>query len=226
MIDGAPGPDERVERAAQGDADALEELLREFGPPLGARLSIDARWRRLLEPEDVLQVTYMEAFLRAGALRTRTTAGFAAWLERMARNNLNDALRELTRAKRPDGHGRVTRGAGGDSAQTLLAGLEGSEPTAGGLASGREQVERLHAALARLPGSYARVVRELDLEERPVAELAAEWGRSPGALHMLRSRAHDRLRELLGARAEFPQIQREPDAGSSPMQGPPPGTRP
>jgi RNA polymerase sigma-70 factor (ECF subfamily) len=187
--------DPRVVAAAGGDAAALEALLREHGPRVEAGLTIDPRWARVLEPADVMQVTYLEAFLRVRGLRTRTSAGFLSWLAACAANNLRDAVRELSREKRPDAHRRATRA--GDSAQTLLAGLTAGAPTAGSVVAGREAVERLTAAVEALPASYARVVRALDLEERGVAEVAAELGRSPGAVHMLRSRAHDRLRELL-----------------------------
>ena len=189
--------DTRVVAASEGSVEALEGLLREHGPRVAAHLSIDARWTRLLEVADVMQVTYLEAFLRVRGLRARTVQGFVAWLARCAENNLRDAVRELSRQKRPDAHGRVTRGAG-ESAQTLLAGLAGEDATAGGLAAGREAVERLLQAIEALPESYARVVRAVDLAERPVPEVAGELGRSAGAVHMLRSRAHDRLRELLG----------------------------
>ena len=193
----AAGEDARVVAALGGDAQALEALLCEHGPHVARGLRIDARWRRLLEVDDVMQVTYLEAFLRVRALRARTAAGFVAWLARSAEHNLRDAVRELGRLKRPDAHGRATRGAG-DSAWTLLAGLSAGAPTAGGLAAGREAVEGLLRAIETLPASYARVVREVDLAERPVGEVADELGRSAGAVHMLRARAHDRLRELLG----------------------------
>ena len=60
-----------------------------------------------------------------------------------------------------------------------------------------EEVVRMRAAIARLPKSYRVVVEEMDLAEVPVQEMAARLGKSAGAVHMLRSRAHDRLRELL-----------------------------
>ena len=47
------------------------------------------------------------------------------------------------------------------------------------------------------------MIRLYDLEGRPIAEVAAEMGRSSGAVHMLRARAHDRLRELLGPESAF-----------------------
>ena len=193
-----PQEDERVARAARGDHDALEELLHEHVPGVRSALSIAPRWRRSLDIEDVLQVTYLEVFLRIGSLQARTAAGFRAWLHRIAENNLRDAVRGLGRSKRPEAHGRVTHGAEGESARTLLASLAGDGSTAGTQIAGRESLEELRRALGRLPGTYRDVIQALDLDERPVREVAGEFGRSTGALHMLRSRALDRLRELLG----------------------------
>ena len=196
--------DARVMRAAERDGDALEELLRQVGPAIGAGLSIDRRWQGSLDPDDVMQVTYLEAYLRIATLRSRTTEGFRGWLARIAENNLRDALRALQRDKRPDGAGRrrATR-AGDTSAETLMGSLLDTDPTAGSVAAGREAASRLHAALEQLPASYRRIVDEVDLAERPVSEVAVELNKSAGAIHMLRSRAHDRLRELLGGRTRF-----------------------
>jgi RNA polymerase sigma-70 factor (ECF subfamily) len=191
--------DPRVVRAVEGDPDALEELLRAHAPAVRAALEVQPQWRRSLEPEDVLQVTWLEAFLRVGALRVRTDAGFRAWLVRVAENNLRDAVRGLQRSKRPDAHGRVTHGPDGESARTLLAALAEDGTGASTRLAEREALEHLRDALARLPETYRRVVESVDLAERDVAEVAVELGRSPGAVYMLRSRAHDRLRELLGA---------------------------
>ncbi len=196
--------DARVVRAAERDGDALEELLRELGPAIRAGLSIDRRWQASIDSEDVMQVTYLEAYLRVATLRARTTQGFRGWLARIAENNLRDALRALQRDKRPDGGGRhrVTHG-GRTSAETLMGNLLDTGQTAGSVAAGREAVSRLRGALERLPASYRKIVDEVDLAERPVTEVAAELQKSPGAIHMLRSRAHDRLRELLGGRTRF-----------------------
>ena len=56
----------------------------------------------------------------------------------------------------------------------------------------------LNAALNTLPADYRTAVRLYDLEGRPVAEVAGTMGRSAGAVHMLRARAHERLRAFLG----------------------------
>ncbi len=151
--------DARVVRAAEGDGDALEELLRELGPAVAAGLSIDRRWQASFDREDVMQVTYLEAYLRIATLRSRTAEGFRGWLANIAENNLRDALRALQRDKRPDGEGRrrATRGSG-TSAETLTASLLDGHPTAGSVAAGREAVSRLREALERVPSSYRRVL--------------------------------------------------------------------
>ena len=93
---------EQLDQAVQGDADALMALLRQFGPAIRRRLDINQAWRSKLDAADVMQVTYLEAFLRIGQLKTRDSEVFAAWLTRIAENNLRDAVRQFQRLKRPD----------------------------------------------------------------------------------------------------------------------------
>lgn len=200
-----PRDEALVNRAVEGDLEALEELLRELSPRIRSRLVVNPRWRRSLDPADVLQVTFLEAFLRVSSLRERTRAGFEAWLARIAVNNLRDALRGLQSDKRPEAHDRITRGPMGESVRTLLGRLASEESSVGAQVADREAIGCLMDALEQLPESYRQVVEAVDLEERPVSEVAARWGRSPGAVHMLRSRAHDRLREVLGVRSKNPR---------------------
>ena len=189
--------DQRVARAIAGDLDELEALVREASPMLRQSLRVDARWSRSFDVEDVIRVTLLEAFMRIRSLDNATVRGFHAWLRRIADHNLTDAIRALQSGRRPDAARRVTRGPEGESARTLLLRVAGTEATAGGQAAIAEQVQRMQQAIARLPKSYRNVIRLVDLEQRSFADAAAELERSVGAVHMLRSRAHDRLRELL-----------------------------
>jgi RNA polymerase sigma factor (sigma-70 family) len=190
-------PDPRVRRAAEGDDAALEELLRESEAALRGRVSINPRWRRSLSVDDVLQVSYLEAFLRIGSLRSPTSSGFRTWMARIVDNNLRDAIRALERDKRPDARRRETVGVRGESARTLLARVCGDEGTVSAAVVRGEELSRLTAAVNKLPPTYRRVVEAVDLAERDVGEVAAELGRSRGAVHLLRSRAHRRLAELM-----------------------------
>lgn len=185
--------------AAGGDADALAELLRCHGPEVRPRLHIAAVWRAELDPADVMQVTYLEAFLRIRQLEARTAEGFVAWLAQLAQHNLQDAIKELERQKRPDPRRRVVRPASPDPDSSALDGLGATTQTPSRNAARHESEQALEAALAQLPPTYAQVVRLHDLEGRPVIEVAAALGRSPGAVYMLRARALERLHELLGS---------------------------
>lgn len=190
-----------LERATAGDADALSTLLARHGPAVARAIYADigAPWRALLDAEDVMQVTYLEAFLHAEHIAARDGVGFAAWLRRIAQNNLRDALRELDRAKRPSPARRVHAGggAGSDSHVALIEMLGATSATPSRHVAQREAVQVLDTLLQRMPPDYATVIRRYDLDERPVGEVAAELGRSAGAVYMLRARAHDLLRDLL-----------------------------
>ncbi len=192
-----PAKDERIQNAVAGDAEALSELLAEFGPEVERSLSIAREWRSMLEPADVMQVTYMEAFLEVGKYEADGSVSFRSWLQRIAENNLKDAIRGLQRRKRPQPANRVEAPASADSTWELYAHLGVTTTTPSRFATARERAEHLTAAIEALPEDYGMVVQLYDLQGLPMAEVAERMNRSPGAAHMLRARAHDRLRNLL-----------------------------
>ena len=190
--------DERIGRAISGDVPALTSLLREFGPPLRDQLSIDKRWQGVLDADDIMQVTYLEAFLQIGTFVQGGPNAFPSWLRRIAENNLRDAVRALGAAKRPP---PAVSAPLADRQASIVAlfehlGVDSGTPSAGMAAGEREAA--LLRALEALPADYAIVIRKYDLDGLGIAEVAAAIGRSPGAVHMLRARAHDWLREFLG----------------------------
>lgn len=194
-----------LQKAVEGDATALRVLLEQFGGEVRKRISgrIDKRWRASLDEDDVMQVTYLEAFLHIDQLTARDSGSFLAWLTRIAENALRDAIRGLSRQKRPDPARRVAVPTGPDSYVGLLDCLGVTTTTPSREVSRRDAAAALETAVSRLPEDYKTAVRLYDLEGRPVAEVAAEMGRSVGAVHMLRARAHDRLRQDLGTSSQF-----------------------
>jgi RNA polymerase sigma factor (sigma-70 family) len=149
-----------------------------------------------------MQVTYLEAFLRIRSFQAVGPGAFLAWLRRIADHNLRDAIKGLQRQKRPP-PGRCLGQVSGDSAVDLLARIGVTTTTPSRAAAGRELHTLLQDALAALPADYAAVVRLYDLEAWPISDVAARLARSPGAVHMLRSRAHLHLRALLGSQSRF-----------------------
>jgi len=193
--------------AVGGDRDALTTLLRRYGPRLRQHLRISRTWQGCLDADDVLQVTYLEAFLRIRQLISREPAAFAAWLRTIAENNLRDAIKELGRGKRANPRRRIRPPTLDESSVLLLERVARTSMTASRVVVGKEAQESLREAIAQLPQTYRTVVELYDLEGKSPAEVSRALGRSTGAIHMLRARAHDRLRELLGPESKFLSIR-------------------
>src|SRR5215468_5727754 len=89
--------------AVGGDEDALTTLLNSVAAQLHAetRARIGSKYSGVFDADDILQITFLEAFLRIGAFEPGPHVSFLAWLRRIAENNIRDAIRELERDKRP-----------------------------------------------------------------------------------------------------------------------------
>lgn len=190
-----------VQLAVQGDRDALCELLLRHAPALRQKLSgkIGRRWRPVLDVDDVIQVSCMEAFLQIGQFQPRGPGSFEAWLTQIAFHNLRDAVKGLERAKRPSPAKRIVEPRTEDSCVALVEQLGVTTTTASRHAAADEVHGRVSAALEQLPADYAEVIRLHDLRQLTVAETADQMNRSPGAVHMLRQRALEHLRRMLVA---------------------------
>lgn len=196
---------EMLTRAVAGDGNALSDLL----------VSLDSELRKIIDPqigrkyrpafsvEDVLQVTYLEAFLHIGRFRPTSGNALRNWLVRIAENNLRDAIRELDCQKRPPRHRQIVDVGGTESYTGLLNTLGATQSTPSLHAFRQEIRDDINAALRELPRDYERVVRMFDLEGCGAAEIAEQMGRSTGAVHMLKARAHEQLHALLGQSTNY-----------------------
>lgn len=200
----APHAD-RLLAAVRGNREALAELLAEFGPQVRARIAgqLHSDLRGFVDADDVMQVTYLEAFLRIERFEPRGAESFLSWLAQIARNNLRDAARSQQRAKRPPAAKRIAAASDGETTVAALERLFATLSTPSRRLAAREVQEALEQALQRLPEDYALVVRRCDLAGEPAADVAARLGRTVGAVYMLRARALDRLREQLGSASRF-----------------------
>lgn len=195
---------ELLRGAIAGDRDALEQLLMAFGPDVRATLQISAKWQSSISDDDIMQVTYLEAFLRIGRFRASDPAQFKNWLIQIAQNNLKDAIRGLQRDKRPPVDRRVMSANVSDESYCDVAAHFGvTFTTPSRVAAAREAKELVERALGRLPADYALALRMFDLEGRSGPDVAQALGRSRGAAFMLASRARDALREALGSESRY-----------------------
>ena len=172
-----------LERACQGDNEAIEKLFTRHLKPLqrwaSGRLP---KWARdLADTDDLVQEALLQTFRRIDQFDARGTGALYGYLRQAVLNRIRDELRR--KARRPD----PTR-------------LDGSEIDGGvsplDHAIGREMAERYERALARLNPRQqeliiARVEMGCDYEE-----LAESLGRpSADAVRKAASRALVRLAE-------------------------------
>jgi RNA polymerase sigma factor (sigma-70 family) len=150
-----------------------------------------------------MQQTYADAFRSIGQFVPLGDGAFRAWLSSLADYNLRDALRMLKAKKRGGGRKRVGNDPSSDSYGDLLNILSDSGTSPSGRAARVEGASALEDAISSMPDVYQAVVRLFDLECRPIAAVAQEIQRSPGAVYMLRARAHDKLRRILGETGKF-----------------------
>lgn len=200
----AEATDQLLTKALAGDQRALIALLEEIGPQVRARIAtkISPTWRTLVDEDDVMQVTYLEAVMRLQSFTNGGVPQFVGWLTRMAENNLIDAIRSLEAGRRPAPSKQIKRSR--DESSTALLNLLGATMTTPSkVAAKGEAGTLLDQALRTLPPDYEKVLRMYDLEGQEIAEVAKALGRSEGAVFMLRARALDRLRDALGSPANF-----------------------
>jgi len=190
---------ELMQQAVAGDVTACMSLLERFAPQVRSRLSVDAKHQARVGIDDVMQVTYLEAFLQIKRFKPLGDGAFLAWLTQIARNNLRDAV------KSPgiDVERRAVAVSPDESVATFLHELGADTTTPSSSAARREMLRIIDEAVANLPRDYREVIRLHDLEGHPMREVAERVGRSTGAVHMIRARALDYLRQVLPSAGAF-----------------------
>ena len=182
---------ELLHRAVSGDEAALTILLGRYDPQLRPRVASDLprKWQSLLSVDDVLQQAYTDAFMAIERFTPQGEGSFRAWLFRLARNAMLDAIYELEAAKRGGGRARLEPDTNRSLTSLLdLVGVYSTTPSR--VIAAQEQLEALRRIISQLPEDYRKVVELYDLQQLPIEEVAAVLGRSVGATYMLRNRAH------------------------------------
>ncbi|MCI0630771.1 MAG: sigma-70 family RNA polymerase sigma factor [Phycisphaerales bacterium] len=200
-----PAHHDLLSQAQAGNADALAELLDLHAPRLRHSLAgaIPRRWQSLLSVDDVMQQAFADAFLDISQFESRGGDSFFGWLSTIARHNLLNALKALECEKRGGNHRPLHPATTDASTCVLLEILAVSISTPSAKVSRNEGLAALQDAIQRLPITYRTVVRMYDLDGIPVDEVAARLKRSPGAIFMLRARAHRMLARLMGSPSMF-----------------------
>ena len=194
-----PSGDQLVELlndAQNGNEESAAEIARLVVPWLRECVRIPAKWRSLIEVDDVVQITLVEVLLGLTQLRQRTTRGLRAWATTVAKNNLRDSVRGLEAQSRFPENRRLHDGHE-DSVDGLIDRLLECSDTASRWARRAQEREALLAAVEELPPTYRSVVQLYDLELLSIDEVQQTVGKSRGALYMIRARAHEMLSRAL-----------------------------
>jgi RNA polymerase sigma-70 factor (ECF subfamily) len=159
-----------------------------------ARLQLDPRLKRKLDPADLVQQTLLQALHAFDRFRGRTEAEMAAWLRQILAHNLANATRDLGRAKRNVARECSLETALEQSSARLEAWLAADQSSPSQQVQQKEQVLRLAEALAGLPESQREALTMHYLQHQSLEDVGQQLRRSPAAVAGLVKRGLKQLR--------------------------------
>ncbi|MCA8956947.1 MAG: sigma-70 family RNA polymerase sigma factor [Planctomycetes bacterium] len=190
--------------AQAGDPGAAEELFRRYLPRVrrivAARMG--SRLAELVELDDILQETFLDACRSPSGWRGCTLGSFYNWLARSVENNIADQWRRARAAKR--GSMRVRHFADLGATTHREAAFAGGGETPSRVLGNRELDARLERALLLLRDEFREVVILRILCEMSFEEIAAELQASEPTVRQWLSRALRQMRMTLGDSPHIP----------------------
>jgi RNA polymerase sigma-70 factor, ECF subfamily len=193
------------QQAAAGDPDALTRLLCAYhGRLLGfARRKVGVDWNGKIDPEDLLQETYIDIVAALGQFTCGDEDSFYHWATRIIDHRFVDQVRHWRRQKRAAAREVQPSAEAGSGLQSLL---ERCLPDLGTPSVALRRVDAtaaLMSGIACLPEDYRVVVQRLHLKQESLATVAADLGRTEDAIRRLAGRALERLAEHLGRASRY-----------------------
>ncbi len=189
--------------ARQGHSDRLGELLELYRNYLRllARTQIDLHLQGRVNPSDLVQETFLEAYRDFGQFRGKTEKEWLAWLWRILVHNLARLVEQQLKALKRDARRevslhRVDVGLLDATSARFDAALVSPHSSPSEQAQRREQAALVADRMARLPAHYRDVIVLRNLEGLSFDEVGRRMGRTPGAVRLLWLRALEKLRQL------------------------------
>lgn len=165
-----------VQAAQRGDQAALATLMQGHLPYVRriVSLNLGVRLARLVEVEDVVQETAVDAIKGLGSTRIESSGAFRAWLAKIVENRVRDLDRWHRAGKRD---AAVLAPLGEHDSRLLLDSVFRSEETTPSEAFAvMELGMRIEDGLLRLPERERRAIVMRRFEERDFGEIASELG--------------------------------------------------
>jgi RNA polymerase sigma-70 factor (ECF subfamily) len=191
---------EWVERAANGDEAARQQLLGFYRPNLRRIVAgqLDKRLAARVDPSDIVQEIMLDADRKLVKFLQQPTVPLLVWLRKIASERVIDThRRHLGSQRRSVIRERRESPLWDGSAPDLMEMIANSMTTPSGELMREEQSERVRAAVDRLPARYREVLVMRHFDQMEPDEIAQVLGISPGAVRARILRALLRLRETL-----------------------------
>jgi RNA polymerase sigma-70 factor, ECF subfamily len=185
-----------IKKAVTGDSAALEILLFHHRKRLLAylRKHFPDALRASLEPEDILQDTWLRAIRAISEFRPTASDPVYRWLVTIARNLISDQVKYIRSAKRKGTRILLQKSADEGSIAGLLEELALYHRTPSKSAANQELMAALDSAIERLPDDQAQALQLRYLKGLDIKIIAQQMQRSPGSVSMLCNRALKSLR--------------------------------
>jgi RNA polymerase sigma-70 factor (ECF subfamily) len=185
-----------LDRAGQGDAQALEQLLVRHRPDLRSfvEFHLDPQLRARLDPSDVVQEAQMELVRRMDDFLQRRPMPFHLWVRKTAYNRLLNLRRDHRRARRS-----LAREVAWPERSSLLLArpLVNSGPSPSRQAEAREFAQRVSGAVAELAEADREVLLMRHAEDLAYEEIACLLDVESTAARKRYGRALIRLQKVL-----------------------------
>ena len=200
--DGRAEIEDLVERAQQGEIEALNELFTRYHATMvdQARRRLGPRLKQKEEADDLAQTTFREATRDFAQYRYRGEGSLLRWLLQILQNKIRDKAEYYSAGKRD-----VSRERSTDESTDAREGQR-IEPSSGDLSvtkavQRQEEFAILREALSELSADHRKAITLVFFQGLTLRQAGERMdGRSEDAVRMLLRRAEARLRELTGRR--------------------------
>lgn len=169
--------------SSDSDPESLADRLESYRPwcRVFVRQSLFGAIGRRIDESDVIQATWVEVLRKIDQFRGSTEGEFFGWLRTCLQNNLRNALREHTAAKR-DVRRERDFSIEMDSATLYWFEPEAPDGSPSDHAIQGEQALALAEALETLPDSQRHAIELRHLSGLPLSEVAEVMGKTPDAV--------------------------------------------
>lgn len=188
------GVPDHAQLAAAADNARWREIVEHYRAYLlsVAEQQLDGELRTKVAPSDLVQETFLDAYVAADRFTGQSELELRLWLRRILLNNLLDMVRRYRLAEKR--RERISSEVDNTPiARMRLENLIDSRPTPHAAAVQGEMKEALAAALRRLPPDYQRVLVLRHQEAMAFLQIAAALDLSENGARKLWVRAIERL---------------------------------